>query len=102
MKRIFRRFRLFLRQTRLTKGPAVEAFESMLCKITGARHCIACANGTAALHLSCMALGLGKGDLGLTTPISFLASANCIEYCGGRADFIDIDPPNPVSFPATA
>ena len=81
-----------LKTDRLTKGPAVEAFESMLCKITGARHCIACANGTAALHLSCMALGLGKGDLGLTTPISFLASANCIEYCGGRADFIDIDP----------
>ena len=76
----------------LTTGPRVEAFEAMLCEITGAEHCIACANGTAALHLACLALNVGKGDVGLTSPISFLASANCIEYCGGRADFIDIDP----------
>ena len=76
----------------LTTGPRVAAFEAMLCEITGAQHCIACANGTAALHLACMALGVGKGDIGLTSPISFLASANCIEYCGGRTDFIDIDP----------
>ena len=76
----------------LTTGPRVEQFEKMLCEMTGAAHCIACANGTAALHLACMALGVGKGDVGLTSPISFLASANCIEYCGGRADFIDIDP----------
>nr|WP_319396073.1 UDP-4-amino-4,6-dideoxy-N-acetyl-beta-L-altrosamine transaminase [uncultured Desulfobacter sp.] len=76
----------------LTTGPRVEQFEKMLCEMTGAEHCIACANGTAALHLACMALGVGKGDIGLTSPISFLASANCIEYCGGRADFVDIDP----------
>lgn len=76
----------------LTTGPRVDVFESMLCEITGAQHCIACANGTAALHLSCMALGVGPKDIGLTSPISFLASANCIEYCGGRTDFIDIDP----------
>jgi len=76
----------------LTTGPRVETFETMLCEMTGAEHCIACASGTAALHLACMALGVGKGDIGLTSPISFLASANCIEYCGARADFIDIDP----------
>jgi len=76
----------------LTTGPRVEQFEKMLCEMTGAEYCIACANGTAALHLACMALGVGKGDIGLTSPISFLASANCIEYCGARADFVDIDP----------
>lgn len=76
----------------LTTGPRVDAFEEMLCEITGANHCIACTNGTAALHLACMALGVGKDDVGLTSPISFLASANCIEYCAARADFIDIDP----------
>ncbi|WDP93210.1 MAG: UDP-4-amino-4,6-dideoxy-N-acetyl-beta-L-altrosamine transaminase [Desulfobacter sp.] len=76
----------------LTTGPKVEAFEAELCRLTGAAHAVACANGTAALHLACMALGVGPGDVGLTSPNSFLASANCIEYCGGRADFIDIDP----------
>lgn len=76
----------------LTTGPRVEAFEKMLCAMTGAEYCIVCANGTAALHLACMALGVGKGDIGLTSPISFLASANCIEYCGARTDFIDIEP----------
>lgn len=81
-----------LETTCLTTGPRVEAFETMLCEITKAEHCIACANGTAALHLACMSLGVDKGDIGLTSPISFLASANCIEYCGGRTDFIDIDP----------
>lgn len=76
----------------LTTGPLVAEFERRLCEITGAGHSVACASGSAALHLACMAMGLSKGDLGLTSPISFLASANCIEYCGGRADFVDIDP----------
>ncbi len=80
-----------LRSDFLTTGPVVEAFEQRLCEITGAKYCIACANGTAALHLACMAVGVGPGDLGLTSPLSFLASANCIEYCRGKADFIDID-----------
>ncbi len=75
----------------LTTGPGVTAFESQLCRLTGAEYAIACANGTAALHLACMALGIGQDDLGLTSPISFLASANCIEYCGGQTDFVDID-----------
>ncbi|MCG8615232.1 MAG: UDP-4-amino-4,6-dideoxy-N-acetyl-beta-L-altrosamine transaminase [Desulfobacterales bacterium] len=75
----------------LTTGPKVDAFEDRLCQITGARYAIACSNGTTALHLACLALGVKEGDLGVTSPISFLASANCIEYCGGRVDFVDID-----------
>ncbi|MBN2122693.1 MAG: DegT/DnrJ/EryC1/StrS family aminotransferase, partial [Deltaproteobacteria bacterium] len=58
----------------------------------GAKHCVAVANGTLALHLACLALEVGPGDVGLTSPITFLASANCIAYCGGRPDFEDIDP----------
>ena len=76
----------------LTTGPRVEAFETALCKLTGADYAVACSSGTAALHLACMAIGIGPGDVGLTSPISFLASANCMEYCGAKADFIDIDP----------
>jgi UDP-4-amino-4,6-dideoxy-N-acetyl-beta-L-altrosamine transaminase len=76
----------------LTCGPAITAFEQKLCEITGARHAVACANGTAALHLACMALDLGSRDLGITSPITFLASANCFEFCGARSDFVDIDP----------
>jgi perosamine synthetase len=76
----------------LTTGPKASEFEKSLCELTGAKHAIVCANGTAALHLACMALGISKGDLGLTTPNTFLSSANCIEFCGGDVDFIDIDP----------
>ncbi|WDP87228.1 MAG: DegT/DnrJ/EryC1/StrS family aminotransferase [Desulfobacter sp.] len=76
----------------LTTGPGVAEFEKKMCKITTAKYAVACASGTAALHLACMALGVKNGDLGLTSPISFLASANCVEYCRGQADFIDIDP----------
>ena len=81
-----------LRSDYLTTGPAVESFEHKLCDLTGARHAVACANGTAALHLACMALGIGKGNTGITSPITFLASANCVEFCGGAMDFVDIDP----------
>lgn len=76
----------------LTTGPTVELFEKHLCSLTGAKHAVACSNGTAALHLACMALEIKKGDLGVTTPITFLASANCIEFCCGSVDFVDIDP----------
>jgi len=76
----------------LTTGPQIERFEAALCDLTGAGHAVACSSGTAALHLACMALGIAFGDTGLTSPNSFLASANCIELCGGRADFVDIDP----------
>ncbi|MEH0022252.1 MAG: UDP-4-amino-4,6-dideoxy-N-acetyl-beta-L-altrosamine transaminase [Desulfobacter sp.] len=76
----------------LTTGPKIAEFEAGLCRVTGARHAVACANGTAALHLACMALGISNRDLGVTSPNSFLASANCVEFCGATADFIDIDP----------
>ncbi len=76
----------------LTTGPSVEAFETELCQLTGAEYAVVCSNGTAALHLACMAAGVSNLDLGVTSPISFLASANCIEYCKGQVDFIDIDP----------
>lgn len=75
----------------LTTGPSVAKFEEKLCEVSGAKYAVACSNGTAALHLACLALGIKKGDLALTTPLTFLASANCVEYCGGNVDFIDID-----------
>lgn len=76
----------------LTTGPQIERFEAALCDLTGAGHAVACSSGTAALHLACMALGIAPGDTGITSPNSFVASANCIELCGGRADFVDIAP----------
>ena len=81
-----------LRSDWLTQGPKVREFEEALAKECGAKHCVAVANGTMALHLACLALDVGPGDTGLTSPITFLASANCIAYCGGRPDFADIDP----------
>lgn len=80
-----------LRSQFLTTGPHAVEFENSLCALTGAKHAVTCANGTAALHLACMALGISQGDLGVTSPNTFLASANCVEFCGGRADFVDID-----------
>jgi len=80
-----------LQSSFLTTGPNAEVFEQSLCSLTGAKHAVVCANGTAALHLACMALGISQGDLGVTSPNTFLASANCVEFCGGRADFVDID-----------
>ncbi|MEW6664740.1 MAG: UDP-4-amino-4,6-dideoxy-N-acetyl-beta-L-altrosamine transaminase [Thermodesulfobacteriota bacterium] len=81
-----------LRSDWLTQGPKVREFEEALATECGAKHCVAAANGTMALHLACLALDVGPGDTGLTSPITFLASANCIAYCGGRPDFADIDP----------
>ncbi|MFH0920138.1 MAG: UDP-4-amino-4,6-dideoxy-N-acetyl-beta-L-altrosamine transaminase [Fibrobacterota bacterium] len=81
-----------LRSDYLTTGPTVERFEAELCRLTGARHAVTCSNGTTALHLACLALGVTQGDIGVTSPITFLASANCLEFCNGRADFADIDP----------
>ena len=81
-----------LRSDWLTQGPRVREFEDALARQCGARHCIAVSNGTMALHFACLALDMAPGETGLTSPISFLASANCIAYCGGRADFADIDP----------
>ncbi len=76
----------------LTTGPQVEQFEFQICRITGAKYAVACSSGTAALHLACMAIGVRAGHKGVTSPISFLSSANCIEYCAGSTDFVDIDP----------
>lgn len=76
----------------LTQGPAVPAFEDAFAAMHRVPHAVAMANATAALHLSCLALGLGPGGLLWTTPNSFVASANCGLYCGAEVDFVDIDP----------
>ncbi|GJM33450.1 MAG: UDP-4-amino-4,6-dideoxy-N-acetyl-beta-L-altrosami ne transaminase [Saprospiraceae bacterium] len=76
----------------LTQGPLVEKFESDFAAYIGCKHAVAVSNGTAALHLSALALGVQKGDRVITSPITFSASANCVEYCGGEIDFCDIDP----------
>lgn len=81
-----------LRSDWLTQGPKVREFEEALSDQCGAKHCILVPSGTMALHLACLALDMVPGDVGLTSPISFLASAYCINLCGGRADFVDIDP----------
>ena len=76
----------------LTQGPAVDAFENDLKHYFGANHACAVANGTAALHLIGLALGWQSEDVVITTPITFLATANCIVYAGATPDFVDIDP----------
>jgi UDP-4-amino-4,6-dideoxy-N-acetyl-beta-L-altrosamine transaminase len=81
-----------LRSDLITQGPMVERFERALEGITGAPHAVAMCNATAALHLACLALGLGPGDTLWTSPNTFLASANCARYCGADVDFVDIDP----------
>jgi UDP-4-amino-4,6-dideoxy-N-acetyl-beta-L-altrosamine transaminase len=75
----------------LTQGPAVPRFEAALASYCDARHALAVCNGTAALHLACLALEIGPGDLVWTTPNTFVASANCARYCGADVDFVDID-----------
>ncbi len=81
-----------LRSDWLTQGPAVPAFESALGTKFGAAHVVAVNSATSALHLACLALGVGPGDTVWTTPITFVASANCALYCGASVDFVDIDP----------
>ncbi len=81
-----------LRSDFLTQGPAVPAFEEAVSLYTGAKHAIAVNSATSALHIACLALGVGKGDLVWTSPITFVASANCALYCGADVDFVDIDP----------
>ena len=81
-----------LKSDYLTCGPKIEEAEKKLCQITGARHAVLIANGTAALHATCFAAGIGPGDEVITTPITFAASANCALYCGGRPVFADINP----------
>ena len=81
-----------LRSDYLTQGPAVPVFEQAICDYTEAKYGVAVNSGTSALHIACLALGLGKGDWLWTTPITFVASANCGLYCGAKVDFVDIDP----------
>ncbi len=76
----------------LTQGPKVPAFEEAVASYCGASHAIAVNSATSALHLACLALGLGPGDRLWTTPVTFVASANCALYCGASVDFVDIDP----------
>ncbi len=81
-----------LRSDYLTQGPAIPSFEQAFAQYVQAPHAIAVANGTAALHLAVLALGLEPGDKVITTPITFAASANCVRYAGGEVEFVDIDP----------
>ena len=76
----------------LTQGPKVEEFESEFAKYVGSKYAISVSNGTAALHLSALALDVKKGKKIITTPLSFVATSNCIEYCGGEVEFCDINP----------
>ena len=76
----------------LTQGPQVPAFEAALTAHTGAEFAIAVNSATSALHIACLALGLSQGDTLWTTPVTFVASANCGLYCGASVDFVDIDP----------
>lgn len=81
-----------LRSDFLTQGPAVPRFEQALAAYCGAGHAVAVNSATSALHVACLALGLGPGDWLWTSPITFVASANCGLYCGAKVDFVDIDP----------
>jgi UDP-4-amino-4,6-dideoxy-N-acetyl-beta-L-altrosamine transaminase len=76
----------------LTQGPAVPQFENAVANYCGVRHSVAVNSATSALHIACLALGVGHGDIVWTTPITFVASANCAIYCGAIVDFVDIDP----------
>lgn len=81
-----------LRSDFLTQGPAVPAFEQAVSDYCGVQHAIAVNSATSALHLACLALKVGKSDIVWTSPITFVASANCALYCGASVDFVDIDP----------
>jgi UDP-4-amino-4,6-dideoxy-N-acetyl-beta-L-altrosamine transaminase len=76
----------------LTQGPAVGAFEQAVADYVGVPYAVACNSATSGLHIACLALGLGPGDLLWTSPNTFVASANCGLYCGATVDFVDIDP----------
>lgn len=80
-----------LRSDYLTQGPAVPAFEKSIADYCGVPHAIAMNSATSALHVACLVLGVGKGDLVWTAPVTFVASANCALYCGADIDFVDID-----------
>lgn len=81
-----------LRLDFLTQGPVVPAFEKTVTDYCGVQHAVAVNSATSALHIACLALDVGKGDIVWTTPTTFVASANCALYCGATVDFVDIDP----------
>lgn len=81
-----------LKSDYLTQGPKIKEFEDAFASYVGSKYAVAVANGTAALHLNALALGVNPGDKVITTPITFAASANCVRYCGGEVVFADIDP----------
>ena len=76
----------------LTQGPLIPQFEQKFAEYVGSTYAVAVSNGTAALHLSALALKVQPGDKVITTALTFAASANCIRYCGGEVVFVDIDP----------
>ena len=80
-----------LKSDYVTCGPNVAAFEKMICDYTGAKYCVAVANGTAALHIAALAAGIKNDDEVITSPITFLASANCARFCGADVVFADIE-----------
>lgn len=80
-----------LKSDYLTCGPKIGELEEKLCEVTGAKYAVACSNGTAALHIACLAAGVMPGDEVITTPITFAASANCALYCGAKPVFADIN-----------
>lgn len=81
-----------LRSPYITTGPKAAELEAKLCEITTAKYATVCSNGTAALHLACLAIGIQPGDEVIVSPITFAASANCVLYCGGTPVFADIRP----------
>jgi UDP-4-amino-4,6-dideoxy-N-acetyl-beta-L-altrosamine transaminase len=90
-----------LRSDFLTTGPTVEAFERAFAEAVGARHAIACANGTAALHLAMLALDVKPGEVAIVPSITFLATANCARYVGADVVFADVDPDSGLMTPNT-
>lgn len=76
----------------LTQGPLIATFEKEFAAYIGSKYAVAVSNGTAALHLAALALNVKKDTRVISTPITFAASANCVAYCGGKVDFVDIDP----------
>lgn len=80
-----------LKSDYLTCGPKIGELEEKLCEVTGAKYAVVCSNGTAALHIACLAAGVKPGDEVITTPITFAASANCALYCGAKPVFADIN-----------
>lgn len=90
-----------LRGDFLTQGPEVRRFEEALSEVTGARYAVAVANGTAALHLACLAAGVRDGDVGVVPSITFVASGNAVRYAGGTVAFADVDPDTALVSPAS-